>query len=197
MLLQPPATTPPNHTTPSLFLVSPENEMALPRLCLEPLVVAHATALYTALQDPALYTFIPQDPPLSLADLLVRYAALSMRRSPTGQEVWLNWVLRRRGTDDYVGAVQATIHEDRTTMLAYMIFPSFWGHGYAREGCARVLTHLREAYDVSRVAAEIDTRNTASIQLIEVLGFNRVALTPHADFFKGAESDEYLFELHQ
>jgi ribosomal-protein-alanine N-acetyltransferase len=48
---------------------------------------------------------------------------------------------------------------------------------------------------VSRVAAEIDTRNTASIHLVEALGFARVATTPGADFFKGAASDEYRYEL--
>lgn len=178
-------------------VIDEEQQLETPRLFLEPLVAAHAAALYTALQDPTLYTFIPQNPPLSWDDLLVRYTALSTRRSPTGQEVWLNWVLCRRGTNDYVGTVQATIHEDRTAMLAYMVFPPFWGQGYGREGCARVLTNLRDVYGVSRVSAEIDTRNTASIRLIEALGFNCVALTPHADFFKGVESDEYLFELHQ
>ena len=87
------------------------------------------------------------------------------------------------------------MREDHTALLAYMIFPAFWRQGYAREGCARVLTHLFEDYRVSRVAAEIDTRNSSSIRLVEALGFARVATTPDADFFKGASSDEYRYEL--
>ncbi|HEY7340626.1 MAG TPA: GNAT family protein [Ktedonobacterales bacterium] len=172
-----------------------ELPLETPRLLLEPLVVGHATLLFEALHSSDLYTYIPQDPPSSLEALKTRYAALSSRRSPDGQEVWLNWALRQRETGAYVGTVQATVRADHTALLAYMIFVPFWRQGYAREGCARVLAHLFEDYHVSRVAAEIDTRNIASIRLIEALGFTRVATTPRADFFKGAVSDEYRYEL--
>ena len=175
--------------------IDPELPLETPRLLLEPLAVSHATALFEALQAPALYTYIPQDPPSSLEALMARYAALASRRSPDGQEDWLNWALRQRKTGIYVGTVQATVRADHTALLAYMIFPAFWRQSYARESCARVLAHLFEDYYVGRVAAEIDTRNTASNQLVASLGFARVATTPGADFFKGATSDEYRYEL--
>jgi ribosomal-protein-alanine N-acetyltransferase len=175
--------------------IDPELPLETPRLLLEPLAVSHATALFEALQAPALYTYIPQDPPSSLEALMARYAALASRRSPDGQEDWLNWALRQRKTGIYVGTVQATVRADHTALLAYMIFPAFWRQSYARESCARVLAHLFEDYYVGRVAAEIDTRNTASLRLVEALGFTRVATAPGADFFKGAASDEYRYEL--
>ncbi len=175
--------------------IDPERPLETPRLLLEPLVADHAAALFEALQAPDLYPYIPQDPPSSLDALKIRHTALASRRSPDGQEDWLNWVLRQRESEAYVGTVQATVHADHTALLAYMIFPAFWRQGYAREGCARVLTHLFEDYRVNRVAAEIDTRNIASICLVESLGFARIATTPGADFFKGATSDEYSYEL--
>ncbi|HEY1391599.1 MAG TPA: GNAT family N-acetyltransferase [Ktedonobacterales bacterium] len=171
-----------------------ERPLETQRLLLEPLVVGHATALFEALQAADLYTYIPQEAPSTLEALTARFEALSSRRSPDGHEDWLNWTLRQRATGVYVGTVQATVHADHTALLAYMIFPAFRRQGLAREGCARVLTHLFEDYHVSRVAAEIDTRNTSSIQLVEALGFTRVATTPSADFFKGAVSDEYRYE---
>jgi prepilin-type processing-associated H-X9-DG protein len=76
-----------------------------------------------------------------------------------------------------------------------MIFVPFWRRGYAREACARVLAHLFEDYHGGQVAAEVDTRNAASMRLVEALGFTRVATTPGADFFKGSASDEYRYEL--
>ena len=175
--------------------IDPELPLETPRLLLEPLVVGHATALFDPLQAPELYTYIPQDPPSSQEALKTRYEPLSSRRSPDGREVWLNWALRQRASGAYVGTVQATVRADHTALLAYMIFVPFWRQGYAREGCARVLTHVFEEYHVSQVIAEIDTRNTNSIQLVEALGFTRVATTPGADFFKGAVSDEYRYEL--
>ena len=175
--------------------IDPELPQETPRLLLEPIIVGHAAALFEALQAAELYTYIPQEAPSSLEALTARFEALSHRRSPDGHEVWLNWALRQRATGAYVGTVQATVRTDHPALLAYMIFVPFWRQGYAREACARVLAHLFEDYHVSRIAAEIDTRNTASIRLVEALGFARVATTPGADFFKGATSDEYRYEL--
>jgi len=41
--------------------------------------------------------------------------------------------------------------------------------------------------------AYVDTRNKASIRLLERLGFERVDATKDADFFKGESSDEYVY----
>jgi hypothetical protein len=54
-----------------------------------------------------------------------------------------------------------------------------------------------EGYRVGVVAAEIDTRNVASIALVESLGFSRVAFEKGADHFKGSSSDEYRYELSE
>lgn len=171
-----------------------EHRLETTRLILEPLVVSHAQALYVALQASELYRFIPRDPPPSPDSLAARYATLATRHSPDGQELWLNWVVRLRETGVYVGTVEVTIYPNRAAALAYQIFPPFWHHGFATEACRRVLAHLVADYDVGRVAAEIDTRNAASIHLVERLGFTRVALVPQADYFKGAYSDEYRYE---
>jgi RimJ/RimL family protein N-acetyltransferase len=175
-------------------LVDSNAPLVTPRLILEPLSVAHAEALFPSLLDERLYQFIPQDPPTSLAWLKERYERLSLRRSPDGREVWLNWAIRRRPEADYVGLVEATVRQDATALLAYFIFTPQQGKGYAREGCSAVLSHLGDACRVRRAIAEIDTRNQRSIALVESLGFLRTATTPAADFFKGDSSDEYRFE---
>ena len=74
-------------------------DLNAPERILEPLVPAHASAIYEQLLDKRQYEFIPQDPPTSLKALQRRYQALSSRLSPSGQEAWLNWVARlREGT---------------------------------------------------------------------------------------------------
>jgi RimJ/RimL family protein N-acetyltransferase len=176
-------------------LVAPEAPLETPRLVLEPLTAAHAAALLAALGDERLYRFIPDDPPSALEELEARYRWLANRRSPDGSEAWLNWAMRLRGTEAYVGTLQASVYPDRTADVAYMVFVPHQRQGYAKEGLARVLAHLFDDYDVDTVAAEIDTRNAASIALVEGLGFARVATLQAADFFKGASSDEYRYEL--
>lgn len=116
--------------------------------------------------------------------------------SPDGQEIWLNWAMRQREEGAYIGVLQATVFPDATAYLAYILFPQFWKKGYAREGCQRVLDLLFKDYQVHLIKAEIDTRNAASITLIESLGFKRVDTRLNADFFKGSTSHEYRYELH-
>jgi [ribosomal protein S5]-alanine N-acetyltransferase len=96
----------------------------------------------------------------------------------------------------YVGTLEATVFPDRSAYIAYTLFVPSWHHGYAREGCARMLGHLVEDYKVRVVVAEIDTRNAASVSLAEALGFERVGTTLGADHFKGSVSDEHRYELH-
>lgn len=180
-------------------MTAPEDKLAeqtiqTARLVLDPLLPTHAAALFTALQDSRLYTYIPDDPPITLTALAARYRRLARRRSPDGREVWLNWVANLRGADQPIGAFQATIPPDGPALLAYMIFAPFQRQGYACEGMKAIVARLATVYGVRQVAAEIDTRNAASIALVERLGFTRVATQRNADTFKGATSDEYRYE---
>ena len=178
-----------------LPVVATEAVMKSPRLVMEPLLPAHAASLYDLLRDKRLYEFIPKNPPASPQALEARYLALSSRRSPDGREAWLNWALRASRSGDYVGVLEATVHENLTAEIAYMVFAPFQRQGLAAEACSRLLAHLFEDYGVSIAAAEIDTRNVASIALVESLGFERVAFHEEADHFKGSSSDEYRYEL--
>lgn len=180
-----------------ISLVGPEDVLETERLALEPLRATHAAALYDGLRDDRLYRYIPTEPPASLEALRGRYARLESRRSPDGLEAWLNWAVRLRGAEEYVGTLEASVHPDGVADVAYLVFTPRQGCGYAREGLARLLQLLFDCYGARCVAAEIDTRNAASIALVESLGFARVATRRGADHFKGEPSDEYRYELRR
>jgi RimJ/RimL family protein N-acetyltransferase len=57
------------------------------------------------------------------------------------------------------------------------------------------INHIFSRYPTPLLAANMDTRNLASIKLVESLGFKRTAFIPNADTFKGMTSDEYRYEL--
>jgi len=183
-----------------------ETTLETERLLLEPLLPEHAPLLLEGLADQRLYRFIPTDAPESAEALETHYRKLSSRRSPDGSEIWLNFAMRlREGTTPedgavpqatYVGALEATVFPDWSAYVAYTVFVPFWRQGYAREGCARMLRHLLEDYKVRVIVAEMDTRNAASVSLLEALGFERVRTTLGADHFKGSVSDEHRYELH-
>lgn len=180
-------------------LINAETVLKTERLKLEPLQQAHAALLFPWLQDPRIYTYTPQNPPVSLHALAQRYALLQGRLAPEGDEAWLNWAVRLTSSSSaptYVGCVQATVLPTRSAYLAYEFFPPFWGNGYAGEACGCVLQQIFVDYAITTVEAEVDTRNTASIRLLERLGFARVGYKAEADFFKGSSSDEYTYRLH-
>jgi ribosomal-protein-alanine N-acetyltransferase len=172
-----------------------ENNLETGRLILEPLRRRHARHLFSALSDTRIYTFIPQDPPASLLALENRYQQLESRKSPAGDEAWLNWAIRLKQPDKYIGTVQATVRQDQSSLLAYELSADFWGNGYATESCARVIESLFADYGVVEIIAEVDTRNAASCRLLERLSFEKVWTRVGADFFKGESSDEHTYKL--
>lgn len=57
--------------------------------------------------------------------------------------------------------------------IGYILHPEHWGRGYASEALAAVIPHIFARFDVPALTADIDPRNTASIRLLERLGFER------------------------
>ena len=180
-----------------IHLVAPETRLETERLFLEPILPIHASKLYERMQDERLYRFIPQNPPDTPRALEDRYDFLSARRSPDGREAWLNWAVRERSSGEYAGTMEATVYDKGTAIIAYMVFVPYQRRGIAAEACGRLLEHLFEDYRVGMVAAEIDTRNAASIALVENLGLERVGFQKDADHFKGSTSDEYRYEIKE
>ncbi len=74
-----------------------------------------------------------------------------------------------------VGSVQATLtpHE-RSSFIAYAVYPEHRGKGYAPEACRALIAYLRERYGVRLIVAEMDRNNEPSYGLAERLGFARV-----------------------
>jgi len=165
------------------------------RLWLEPVKRGHAASLFGPLSDPRLHRFIATDPPPSVERLAARYAYLETRRSPDGSELWLNWVMRTKAGGDCIGVVQATLRSDHSAYFAYELGVPWWQRGYATEACGRILQALFDDFGRACIEAEVDTRNQASIALLERLGFERTGCQRDADFFDGATSHEYRYVL--
>ena len=158
-----------------------------PRLRLEPLVAAHADALYPLLADQRMAEFLDHGPPASLQALRERYGRRESRRSGDGREHWLNWALVRR--DDAaaaeargaIGVVQATVLDDGRAWVAYEVGCAWWGRGIATEATQAMLDHLALGYAVTQCMATVDQRNARSWRLLERLGFARADAAQAAD----------------
>ena len=92
--------------------------------------------LFGLLRDPALRRFTGGAPPTSVDDLRERIRVQEGRRSPDGDELWLNWTLRLRSSGQAVGYVQAGVREGRAD-LAWVVGTPFQNRGYATEAGRR------------------------------------------------------------
>ena len=106
--------------------------------------MAHAAELAPLLDDAALHEFTG-GAPLSAAALAARYARLAARRSPGGDQLWGNWVIRVRGTGAAAGTVQATLPTAGPAEVAWVVAPAAQGRGYASEAARSLVTALRQA----------------------------------------------------
>lgn len=171
------------------------SNLLTPRLTLEPLSVAHADLLYDGLRDPALYEFIPVDPPATLQDKRDHYARILRGPRDNPVELWRNWAAKITATGNYIGLIETSLFPGDHAHLAYFIFAKAQRTGYAKEACTAVLKHIAAAHGIKHVVTEMDTRNTASWRLVESLGFVRTGEKKDADFFKGSTSHEYCYRL--
>jgi RimJ/RimL family protein N-acetyltransferase len=144
------------------------------RLDFEPLTADHAAELAPILDDAALHEFIG-GAPLNAAALAERYARLERRRSPDGQQLWGNWVVRVRDTGTAAGTVQVTLPAGGPSAgpaeVAWVVGRQAQGRGYAKEAAAALVALLRDSGWVTE--AYIHPAHLASQQVAGAAGLSR------------------------
>jgi RimJ/RimL family protein N-acetyltransferase len=132
------------------------------RLTLTPLEPDDAEEMAEVLADRSLYEFTGGEPP-DFAQLRARFERMTAG-SGRPDEVWLNWVVRRRSDDRPVGTVQATVverHGARTAWVAWVTGVPWQGRGFATEA-ARLLVSWLGEQGVDEVLAAVHREHFAS-----------------------------------
>ena len=135
--------------------------------------MAHAAELAPLLDDRSLHEYTG-GVPLPAAALAARYARLAARRSPGGDQLWGNWVLRVRATGEAAGTVQATLPAGGPAAgpaeVAWVVVRAAQGHGYAREAARSLVAALQAAGWT--VAAYIHPGHLASQRVAQAAGLS-------------------------
>ncbi len=84
------------------------------------------------------------------------------------------WLAREREGGSLAGFAGFLSGEGGPPSLVYGTHPERWGRGYATEAARAVLTHARETLGLRELVADVDEPNTASLRVLEKLGFRRV-----------------------
>ena len=149
------------------------------RLELHPIRREDAQNLFPVLSDPALYEYTGETPPASVDVLAALYASRETRRSPDGDELWLNWLVQLRESDAVIGYLQATVGPSSAD-LAWVVGSAWQGSGFATEAADAVIGWLRRL-GVPRLRARINPRHTASQKVALRSGFQRTSEMAEAE----------------
>jgi RimJ/RimL family protein N-acetyltransferase len=133
--------------------------------------------LFPLLDDPSLHAFIGGEP--RRREELERWVSTVVAgRSPSGDEIWCNWIVRSSQDGSAVGTAQATI-VDGEASLAWVTGTAWHGLGYAKESAAAVAAWLR-AHGIERLRANIHPDHAASNAVARSIG-----LAPTDERFEG------------
>jgi RimJ/RimL family protein N-acetyltransferase len=144
-----------------------EDEIHGTRVVLAPLAARDAGELVGLLDDAYVRAALGVD---DAEGLRRRFARWESRRSPDGDERWLNWVVRRRADGRALGWAQATVR-GATASVAYALVPGERGRGAASDAVRAMTEWLRTELAVGEVTASIASDNAASARVARAAGF--------------------------
>jgi len=139
-------------------------------------------------EDPAWFLGLQLDPPTTLV----------LPDGTIGQRV-PETVLWYVEGDEFLGSVHLRHHLNDALAkwgghIGYAVRPSAQGRGYASAMLAGMLDHCRDHGDLERVMLTVNTKNPASIRVIEKNGGVLADTIPHP-WVEGDEGRRYWIEL--
>lgn len=81
------------------------------------------------------------------------------------------WAVIRKEDGKTLGWCGLKRHDDGMVDLGYRFFRDEWGKGYATESSLGCLTYGFKTLQLPQIIARVDPANTASVRVIEKLGF--------------------------
>lgn len=162
-------------------------------LSFEPLEERHALELYEPFLAEQIYRFIPERAPKSMESATRQFHALSAGSPLDSNEVWHNWAIRDSGSASYVGTLQATIFTDGSLWIGYKMAPAYWNNGFATMSVKWLVAELAGRYPGLPVHASVDTRNRASIRVLEKAGFGFIRREPAE--IHGMASEDCIYQI--
>jgi RimJ/RimL family protein N-acetyltransferase len=155
------------------------------RVTLRPFKAGDAQALFPIFADAAAMRYW-STPPHASIEVTRAFVRATMEASQSGQ-----------GDDQVIvfdGQVIGKAGLWNNEEVGFILAPAFWGQSLAREALEAVLARAR-ARGVTRITADVDPRNAASIGLLTRLGFERTGEAKASAKVGDEWVDSLYFEL--
>lgn len=136
------------------------------RLVLRALRHDDAATLHPAFADAATMRWWSSGPHADVAETRVYIV------DNVDDDAYLTWAIAARDGDDAaIGWGVLMPRRSGVAELGYILRPTSWGQGFAREAVGAIIAHGFGALELRRIFADTDPDNRGSIGLLEALGF--------------------------
>jgi RimJ/RimL family protein N-acetyltransferase len=167
------------------------------RLIIKPLTLADLDTFVSYRRDPAIARFQGWETTYSDEDartLVDSQAGVSIPKK--GQ--WLQLAIHHQTTGEHVGdlALHSVFGVDAVFELGFTIATLHQGQGFTKEAASALMNHLFTEVGATKLVANTDRRNTASIAVLSALGFVREPSRSWTENFKNEVITMDYFETH-
>jgi len=165
--------------------------IASERLLLSPLQIEDAKSLFDYRSRPDIYRF-QSWMPKKLEDAKNFISTFSGSSSPK-RDHWFQFGIYLKESNQLIGDCGFCLQKDNTAEIGYTISPEFQKMGYGFESVHALIDYLSKHFAIRRILARTDTRNSASIALLQKLGFAQEGLYPKSVNIRGEWQDDLVF----
>jgi ribosomal-protein-alanine N-acetyltransferase len=164
------------------------------RLVLRPFTDGDGEALYTLHRNAHVLRYW-DSPPWTEPERAERFLVACWRIAELGSGARL--AIDRAADGKFIGWCSLTgwNPDFRSATLTYILDDAAWGHGYATEAVDALLSWAFDALNLNRIQAETDTRNGASVRVLQKLGFELEGMLRQDCIVNGEVSDSFVFGL--
>lgn len=166
------------------------------RLILEPLTLADLPTFVSYRRDPSIARFQGWETTYSDGDARELIESQVGKSLPEKGE-WLQIAIHDRVNNNLLGdlALHSVIGDDAIYEIGFTIATIHQRQGFAREAASKLMEKLSTDVGATKIVAHTDRRNTASIKLLEALGFQHVLSKSRTEIFKDEEITLDVFEV--
>ncbi|MGX1913576.1 GNAT family N-acetyltransferase [Streptomyces phaeochromogenes] len=151
------------------------------------------TDVLAIIGDDAVTTWLSFDSRDRVQAVAMIEGTLERARQEPRTEFYLG--VTKRDDDRVIGFARIGLSGVQAGKLGYAITPKEWGRGYATDAAHALVTYAFRELGLHRVSAAIGPDNTASVAVVQQLGFTREGVLRDHVFTNGAWRDSVLFSV--
>ena len=153
-------------------ILTPLWVLSTPRCVLRPIAAGDANPLHDLWSSPGVRRFLWDDEVIPLARTVAMIDQNQWIFGDQGAGLWGVWPTDSPNLGGFAGLWP--LRDPPELELVYGVSEHLWGRGYATEVAQAVIAYCFGSYDLPVIRASTDAPNTASIRVLEKLGFGFV-----------------------